>query len=191
VNRSKRSRPAKYSIEIAHKSFFLSLDAPRRAMRVHSDRPLILPVSPETVSQYRKGRMCRPRVISNVVRNLRSLTFIRDDNLMFSTLRHSLPGEKESMLATLTALRPHRPASDGAKYTPVNLNVKLCKSPAELGINTAARFCALQHAEIIRSAQQDWPTRTDSSRDRCKCQQRMTKVQLARAHCIIFDHRDV
>src|SRR5512143_1295397 len=44
----------------------------------------------ETVSQYRKGCMCRPRVISNAVRNLRSLTFVRDDNLMFSTLRHSL-----------------------------------------------------------------------------------------------------
>ena len=51
----------------------------------------------ETVSQYRKGCMCRPRVISNAVRNLRSLTFVRDDNLMFSTLRHSLflRGRKE------------------------------------------------------------------------------------------------
>ncbi len=48
----------------------------------------------EAMSQYRKVRMYRPRVISNAVRNLRSLTFVRDDNLMFSTLRHSLQGGK-------------------------------------------------------------------------------------------------
>ena len=69
------------------------------------------PLAQETVSQSSKARMYRPRVISNPsaslrassVRNpcfdrreksfLRSLTFVRDNNPMFSILRHSLQGE--------------------------------------------------------------------------------------------------
>jgi hypothetical protein len=43
----------------------------------------ILPRAYESVSQHRKSRMCRRRVISNAVRDLRAVTFVRGDNLTF------------------------------------------------------------------------------------------------------------
>ena len=57
--------------------------------------PLLHPPSgAETVSQYSKRRIHRFRVISNAVRNLRSLAYARDDNLVFWRLRHSLARQR-------------------------------------------------------------------------------------------------